>query len=199
MARDYKHVRRAPERRRGAPGWLWASAGLAVGLFVAFLVYLDSHRGPVVVLPPAPAPALPRESGPAREPAGPSVQAAPNPGESRFQFYHMLPEMQVPAGPAPHAAAPVPAPAAPTAPARATGEGYMLQVGAFRTYQEADRLKASLVLLGLDVTIQTVSQDGKAPMHRVRVGPFTDASALNEARRRLKQQSLEPIVVKGKT
>ena len=75
----------------------------------------------------------------------------------------------------------------------------MLQVGAFRTYQEADRLKASLTLLGLDVSIQTVSQDGKGSVHRVRVGPFTEMSAVNEARRRLKQQSLDPILVKAKT
>jgi len=195
MARDYKNVRRPPDRRRRTPGSLWAAAGLAVGLTVAFLVYLNSHRGPVIALaPPAGTPAAPRVPEVAKRLPEPPSKPAEEPRESRFQFYKMLPEMQVPAG-APSAGQ---GPAVRTPP-RPSAETYMLQVGAFRTYQEADRLKASLTLLGLDVSIQTVSQDGKGSVHRVRVGPFTEMSAVNEARRRLKQQSLDPILVKAKT
>jgi cell division protein FtsN len=173
---------------------LWAAAGLAVGLSVAFLVYLDSHRGAVIALPSSPTPA-PRVPDVARKPPEPPSRPAEEPGESRFQFYKMLPEMQVP----PAGGAPAGEVSAVPAQPRPSGETYMLQVGAFRTYQEADRLKASLTLLGLEVSIQTVSQEGKGSLHRVRVGPFTEMSAVNQARRRLKQQSLDPILVKAKT
>jgi cell division protein FtsN len=74
----------------------------------------------------------------------------------------------------------------------------VLQVGSFRTYEEADRLKASLSLMGLEANIQTVSVDGKPAVHRVRVGPYTDMAKVNDARRRLREHSLEPILLKIK-
>jgi cell division protein FtsN len=191
MRRDYKHVRRPQERRRGAPGWLWALAGLSVGLLVALLVYLDGHRLPAPTpAPPAPPPSAERPARPAPVPAPqekPAAEARP-----RFEFYTILPEMEEPTTP------PGKAGGAPAAPAKSAGEAYLLQVGAFRTYEEADRLKASLALLGLEATIQSVSVDGKSTVHRVRVGPFSDMGKVNDARRRLREQSLESIVVKGK-
>ena len=192
MPRDYKHVRRPQERRRGAPGWLWALAGLSVGLFVALLVYLDAHRLPVLRPDPPVTPSPPEQ--PARAPPAPAPAEKPAAeARPRFEFYTILPEME---GPTPRGTPPgTPAPAAAAKPA---GESYLLQVGAFRTYEEADRLKASLALLGLEATIQSVSVGGKPTLHRVRVGPFSDMGKVNDARRRLREQSLESIVVKGK-
>jgi cell division protein FtsN len=187
MPRDYKHVRRPQDRRRGAPGWLWALAGLSVGLFVALLVYLDAHRLPV---PSADAPAPAASPEPARPPPAPRPEDKPAAEtRPRFEFYTILPEMEAPPSPG----VPAPAPAG-----KPPGESYLLQVGAFRTYAEADRLKASLALLGLEATIQSVSVGGKPTVHRVRVGPFSDMAKVNDARRRLREQSLDSIVVKGK-
>ena len=53
--------------------------------------------------------------------------------------------------------------------------------------------------MGLDASIQSVAADGKGTVHRVRVGPFSDMAKVNEAKRRLKEYSFEPIVVKGRT
>jgi cell division protein FtsN len=204
MRRDYKSVSRSRERPRGVPGWVWGFAGLALGLFVAFLVYLSGHRatGPVTLGPLAPAstvaPEPPRKTV---EPAAQAPQKSPTPAvaplapKPRFEFYTMLPEMEVPV----HEPAVSGRPPEPPAPARAAGETYVLQVGSFRTYEEADRLKASLSLIGLEASIQTVAVDGKPPIHRVRVGPYSDMARVNDARRRLREHSLEPILLKGKT
>jgi cell division protein FtsN len=191
MPRDYKHVRRTQERRRGAPGWLWALAGLSVGLFVALLVYLDAQRLPTPRPAPAVAPSSPQQPAGAPQAPGPAERPAAE-ARPRFEFYTILPEMEESPSPGKRAGAP------PAAAAAKPGESYLLQVGAFRTYEDADRLKASLALHGLEATIQSVSVAGKATLHRVRVGPFSDMGQVNDARRRLREQSLEPIVVRGK-
>ena len=209
MPRDYKDYRstargrdRGRDRgqrkapRRGVPGWAWGLAGLCVGLAVAAWVHLSGDR-PVSPAAKAPAPAhtpvaesgkkAPESPLTAQKPAAPAP--APKP---RFEFYTMLPEMEVP----------VHEPGArgtETPPAKTTGETYILQVASFRSYEEADRLKANLSLMGLDASIQTVTADGKGTVHRVRVGPYSDMAKVNEAKRRLKEYSLEPIVVKGRT
>jgi cell division protein FtsN len=187
MRRDYKHVPRARERgRRGSPPWLWAIGGFGLGLFVAFMLYLRFGAPPlpaVVSPPPAPsAAATPPSARPAPERATAPVEAAP--AKPRFEFYTILPEMDVPV---------------PESGPRPAGETYVLQVGSFKTHEEADRLKASLTLLGLQASIQTVTVDGKATWHRVRVGPYQDMAKVNEARRRLKEQSLDAVLLKGKT
>ena len=57
MPRDYKHRTSAPRRRRGKrqspPGWLWLLAGLGIGLFVAFLFYLQQKSALFRWLPSA--------------------------------------------------------------------------------------------------------------------------------------------------
>ena len=71
-----------------------------------------------------------------------------------------------------------------------------MQVASFKTLEDADRLKASLALVGLVASIQTVSVNGEVTYFRVRVGPYTDVGRLNEARTRLREQNFEPLVLK---
>lgn len=73
---------------------------------------------------------------------------------------------------------------------------YRLQVGSFRSEQDADALKAQITLLGLSVEVQTVSVDDET-WHRVRVGPFDSARAADGARRRLQENGLEALVLSG--
>jgi cell division protein FtsN len=177
------------------PGWVWGLVGLSVGLGVAAWVYLGGHhRAPApATLAPAAPPAPVAEAtkkGPESAPQKPApVPPAPKP---RFEFYTMLPEMEVPTH------EPATGKAAETPSVKASGETYILQVATFRSYEEADRLKASLSLLGLEASIQSVTVEGK-PLHRVRVGPYTDMAKVNDARRRLKEHALDPILVKGRT
>ncbi|MNJ97907.1 rare lipoprotein A [compost metagenome] len=109
-----------------------------------------------------------------------------------------------PAAPAPAAAAaptPIskPAPAAtaaakPAPNAAATGT-YYLQAGAFRGENDAESLKARIILLGLPVAVQKADLNGK-PINRVRVGPFARLDDMNRARGRLGENKIETAVVR---
>jgi cell division protein FtsN len=82
--------------------------------------------------------------------------------------------------------------AAPEAP-----RSYMLQMGSFRKYADADRLKASLALLGVEAEIQKVNVNGGEVFHRVRSGPLTRREA-NKLRNRLRKQNINSLVMQIK-
>ena len=65
-----------------------------------------------------------------------------------------------------------------------------------RVIADADNLKATLALSGIESKIQTAKLDDGSIWHRVRVGPFSDQNELNESRQALKQAGLEAILVK---
>lgn len=198
MPRDYKHRTSSPRRRRkrqSPPGWLWLLAGLAIGLFVALLLYLQQRPDkPVqaeVAVPPRQSQAMTERSQDARDVRKPTAKIPPPPPKPRFDFYTILPEMEVPVpedeitGKAREGVPQVEAPGT-----------YLLQAGSFRTREQADQLKAKLALLGLQSDIQTVTINNKETWHRVRVGPFTDLKALNTARARLKENNLDAILLR---
>jgi len=83
--------------------------------------------------------------------------------------------------------------AKPSAPA-ATGT-YYLQAGAFRGENDAESLKARIILLGLPVAVQKAELNGK-PINRVRVGPFARLDDMNRARGRLGENKIETAVVR---
>lgn len=72
---------------------------------------------------------------------------------------------------------------------------YFLQAGAFRSAQDADNVKAQILLLGLDATVAVGEHDG-APINRVRVGPFTGIDELNKARAKLGEEKIESSVIR---
>ena len=72
---------------------------------------------------------------------------------------------------------------------------YYLQAGSFKNGGEADRMKAHLALLGLDVVVQSVTVN-KVEWHRVRVGPLHSAQALRQARERLRANDIEFMLLK---
>ncbi len=197
MARDYKH-RASGRRKRGAPApWLWASVGLLVGLFIAFLVFLQmrepaDQQVPVVVATPAeplavPAPAPLAKATPPEAPLAPS--------KPRFDFYDLLPEMEVvvpeqelKGDPTPEGVKPVEEPGT-----------YLLQAGSFRNQEQAEQLRARLGLLGYETSIQMVSIDNRQSWHRVRVGPFRNLTDLNKARSALKKNGIDAILIRLKS
>ncbi|ADP13489.1 sporulation related domain protein 1 [Achromobacter xylosoxidans A8] len=91
-------------------------------------------------------------------------------------------------------AAPAPAPK-PAASASAANGTYYLQAGAFRGENDAESLKARIILLGLPVAVQKAEVNGKA-INRVRVGPFARLDDMNRARGRLGENKIETAVVR---
>lgn len=187
MAKDYKHAAKPKNKKeKSASCWGAMFTGLAIGLFVAFLVYVREHA-PVTPGGEKPAPVVDKGSPAETKDKKASSQAQ----TPRFDFYNLLPEMEV--------FIPEQEIAAEREKA-GSDEGviYFLQVGSFRQFEDADRLRAQLALLSIESHTQRVTIDGKQTWHRVRVGPFTSAREMGKVRVRLQDQSMNPIVLKVK-
>lgn len=197
MARDYKNAGRgrpAPQ----TPGWVWLLIGLLMGLAVALAVYLGGFT--VSELRNSRATPVQTEASPdarsaSKPPQSQSLPEAPPTAKPRFDFYTILPEMEV-AVPEQETAA-KPAQGEGVAPVDKPG-AYILQAGSFRSLEEADKLKASLVLLGVEASIQTVTVNNKDTWHRVQIGPYNDLAEVNQVRARLKQNNIEVVLLKIK-
>ena len=57
---------------------------------------------------------------------------------------------------------------------------YVLQVGSFNQYADADRVKATLALNGLEAFVQKVTVEGRGDFYRVRLGPFDQLETMQE-------------------
>lgn len=75
---------------------------------------------------------------------------------------------------------------------------YRLQAGSFQKIKDADRRRASILFLGLETHIQTVSHGGTR-WHRVMLGPFESLKHLEVARHRLSNNNIDTIVLKLKS
>ena len=87
--------------------------------------------------------------------------------------------------------------AAPAAavPKPAAGSGYLLQVGAFPNPADAETMKARLAMQGFVANVQSVDVNGQT-FHRVRLGPFPTASALEATKQRLAGAGISSIALK---
>jgi len=170
------------------PGWVWMLFGLAIGLSVAFAIYINS-RSPRLPLTPV-----------AEQPVATAPDAVDNNGETqppteapakpRFDFYNMLPNFEV--------VIPEQEPnvSADTEPRAITQPGvYVLQAGSFTKYEDADRRRAELAMQGIESMIQRVSIDDKT-YHRVRIGPIDDLAELNVLRSRLRQAQIDVLRIR---
>lgn len=88
----------------------------------------------------------------------------------------------------------VAAPAA-AVPKPAAGSGYLLQVGAFPNPADAETMKAKLAMQGFVANVQSVDVNGQT-FHRVRLGPFPTASALEATKQRLANAGINSIALK---
>ena len=72
---------------------------------------------------------------------------------------------------------------------------YVLQVGSFRDFRSADRVKAELALLGIFADIQRVLLNEQDVRHRVRLGPFKSIDEMRDIRRRLQDNQIEFVLL----
>jgi cell division protein FtsN len=79
--------------------------------------------------------------------------------------------------------------------APATGNGYLLQVGAFPNAADAETLKAKLAMQGFVANVQSVKIGGQA-YNRVRLGPFRSATELESTKQRLASAGINAIALK---
>ena len=168
--------------------------GLAIGLVVAFGVYVNERRPATDGAGPA---AAARDSAGSEPGAGEPPHTATAGGaatetepDDRFGFYELLPRYEVVV---PELETPAPAPNRTVA----VGEPgtYVLQAGSFATETDAERQRARLGLLGIESRIQRVVVDDRE-FHRVRVGPLSDLDALNSIRRQLLDAQIESLLMR---
>lgn len=132
-------------------------------------------KNPARPLPPAPGVAAPSASGP--------VAGAPDRAAS-----------------APAARAPSADPLGDLAAARAGGTGadpflYFVQVGAFRTAEDAEAQRAKLSLMGVEARVTEREQSGRQ-VFRVRVGPFERKDDADRNKEKLEAVGLETALVR---
>jgi len=161
-------------------------AGLAAGLAVAVGVFfwqqqaVKDARDAVGEDQPTPRPVR-------REPAS---AAAAEP-EREYDFYGMLPKSEVVV---PETDPKAPVPAVPNTPIERPGV-YVLQLGMFKKLEEAERLQAKLLRLGVQSAVQRISIESEV-LHRVRIGPVSNLSDLNRTRAALQRAEIDAVVIR---
>lgn len=186
MAAKRSHAKRADDY----PGWAWMLFGLAIGLSVAFAIYVNGRNAPVPTRAPAEEPASMARPVDDTPPAPAPAAAVDQPPKQRFDFYDMLPNFEV--------IIPEQEPDVSTdTRARAVVEPgiYVLQAGSFTRHADADRRRAQLALQGIESTIQRVTIDDKT-YHRVRIGPIEDLEELNVLRSRLREADIDVLRIR---
>ncbi|HUE91956.1 SPOR domain-containing protein [Pseudomonas sp.] len=190
--------------KKPVPGWFWLVCGLVIGGFMVFLFSLEPGRDEIKRSKVEQARATQASKAAATKPA------TSEPTKPKYDFYTLLPESEVilpPQGiepPAPPAQKPVtPEEAAKIDAARAeaalngqvpppppvvakgpVSSQFFLQAGSFRRRDDADSLRAQIILLGQNVQVEsgTVREE---TWHRVLVGPFATREQLGQAQKSL--------------
>lgn len=208
MARDYATKRSSGRKRRPSnprhaappptPGWVWLLLGVAIGVVgaVAYWIMQPAERDPRVTE---------TEQRPARKeaPADKGVQLPPE-EEARFSFYEMLPSYEVvipkeeiegdrrTAKQAP----PDRRESSPKETSALAEEGdYIIQIGSYRSRDDAERQRAELALIGVEARVESVTINGNQTWYRVRVGPIAEAPRVHSVMMRLSEHGMEDAML----
>lgn len=194
MPRDYKS-RVMRNEKKSLPGYVWLLSGLAIGLFVAFIVYLDKQPESDKDFGSAIQQELDKLKQQAQKQKDVKPEAEKTEKEQKFNFYTLLPELEVlipesETRPPEVASETRNKPAAGGQPAN--NKLYVLQVASFQNLGDAEKMKANLAFLGITANIQHVTVN-KQSWHRVRTGPYKDKQQLYKNQKLLKQNDIHAI------
>ena len=119
----------------------------------------------------------------------------------KFDFYQLLPKIEVPVSDsAPQAtrALPVttPSPAHTNANNKTSSAQtiYVLQVASFKTFSDADTLKAKLSLLGFEVNVHHFKAASGQEWYRVWIGPYASKQQAQQAQAQLSQNKVSSLL-----
>ncbi|WGO99841.1 SPOR domain-containing protein [Saccharophagus degradans] len=181
MARDYAKKKPPQASKRKAeprvPAWVWLFTGAVLGAFIMFLMRLADMS--------------PQETAKEVKEKTAANSAKNEEQKPRFDFYELLKDAKVPT-PKPDTSGPSGAAAEPEAPATE----YILQVASFKNKTDAEALRAQLILLNLDATVQDAKVRNGETWYRVLVGPYQSRSRMSKARSTLISNRFEALVLK---
>ncbi len=169
------NTRRKPNNTNKAPAWAWLVIGLLLAALVTLLIYLANKPDAVVQH---------SQNTGDKQTAKPVENKPPQP---RFDFYEILKEQEVE----------VPDRSAEIKAATPANIHYYLQAGSFRNRNDADELRAQLLLVNMNANIESKENNGKT-WHRVIAGPFKSRSKMAKARSQLASKGLSPLLLKRK-
>ena len=181
--------RRTAGKRSGTPAWIWLLGGILIGLGLAWFLW---SRG-FIPQPPAEPPAAAESSTPEAAAGDEEVAPASKEKTSRYDFFTVLPEMEVIV---PEQELEAHKRQEQASQAAVDEASYVLQVGSFRDGSDAEEMKARLALLGITARVQSVTVND-ATWHRVRVGPVSGSQRADEMRRRLAENNIDSLVMKA--
>lgn len=179
VQKNKQNNRKTPPKA-SLPKWL-IPLTLVLSAALVFGLYKLTH---------VPATKLPADTAttPAQaKPKKPTIK--PQAVEEDYSFYNRLPESEV-------IAPKVEAYSSKKADEAVNKYAYMLQAGSFRSAEEADKLRAKLLLEGLTVNTSKITNQNGNIWHRVMVGPFTSRSKLNRAQDILANNNTDSMLIK---
>lgn len=178
--------RKSPTQQRSTKWWMWL---VIPAVLVAFLYALSQlsemstsasttvSKQPVEAPKKAPAPAKVKQDPPK------STTATNNTNKKDdFEFYKILQDSEVDTS---HVDA------YKSTPRSEQDFYYMVQAASFRNEADADRMRADLILSGLDASINTTTGENGKPWHRVVIGPFTSRSKMNRSIDKLASKDIQ--------
>jgi len=183
MPADYKS-RATRKHKKSLPGYVWLLSGLAIGLFVAFIIYLDKQPENTNNFGSAVQVELEKSEKNTNK-----KKTVPVKKEQKFNF-----ELEVLI---PESETRPPENTNNTQPNNAgtstfASKKYVLQLGSFQNLSDAEKLKANIAFLGLEASIQHVSINNQT-WHRVRTGPYKNKQQLYKSQKQLKQNGINAI------
>ncbi len=185
MPAAYK-PRKKRNQKKSLPAYLWLLAGLCIGLFVAFIVYLNKQPATQTSFKHAIGQEL-KKLKQSRKPQKKPVNTAKQ--QPKYNFYTLLQGMEVII---PESETQPPKLAHKGSQAHSKTRTYILQIGSFQKLKEAEKLKARLAFLGLQADIQHVSVNNQS-WHRVRTGPYKNIQQLYRNQKILQKNNINAI------
>jgi cell division protein FtsN len=190
MAQHRKRRSTRQKKKAEYPGWLWMIFGLAIGLSVAFAVYVKDRGPEAITIAAQPEPAsLKNTIDDNGEAPAEDTESAELP-KDRFDFYKMLPAFEI------IITDEEPDIDEDIEPQAIDEPGvYLLQAGSFSTHNDADRRRAELALHGIESRVQRAKVNGR-DYFRVYVGPIEDLDELNVTRSRLRAAKIDVMRIR---
>ena len=111
-------------------------------------------------------------------------------GAPRYEFFDSLPAAEVSADTEPYKTLTPGGYVKPTE--------YLVQAGSFQTQDDANRLRARLMLTGMNADIRIDTRDNEDEVwHRVVVGPFNSKQDAEQTMASLRQRDVSPILLQA--
>lgn len=193
MAKRRKQSSSRQKKQESYPGWLWMIFGLAIGLSVAFGIYVKDREPAAQVATTVKKPTGMQSEIDKNSEDSTTAAVEETPIKDRrfdFTFYDDLPASKI----------------------IIADQGlvvdedvklvaidepgvYMLQAGAFSTHTDADRRRAALALHGIESRVQRARVNNR-DYFRVEIGPIEDLEELNITRSQLRATKIDVMRIR---